>query len=183
MKKLFVIAILAAACVAGHAQSKSNAAITRQIKDLGSGKEIKLTYDPDSNVSKLMGISENFSDTGRSGVQAMNFAIGFMYAGNELSAAPANVLLTFWVLTKRPRFAEQHNLILRANGRDLGPGRYAAKPREDMEYLNFEIQREDLVRMATETNSSFDLGAFQFSFSRDQQKLIADVLALSDPAR
>jgi hypothetical protein len=180
MKKILFSAILVTiASFSAFAQTKPNGIIEKQIRELGSS--IKLTYDRDSNVSKLMAVSENFPDAGSAGVQAMNFAIGFMYPGLELAKAPENVLLTFWVLTKKPRFGANHNLIL--NGRDIGPARYTAKPREDMEYLNFEISRADLTQIVGQTNASFKLGAFQLTFTRSQQKAISDLLVLSDPAR
>ena len=69
-------------------------------------------------------------------------------------------MLTFWVLTKKPRFAENHNLLVTGeSGRlDLGAARYAAKPRENMEYLNFEISREDLAKIAQDAAGRFSLG-------------------------
>jgi hypothetical protein len=186
MKKIFfAVTVIAAACLAAPAQSKSNDAISKQIKALGSSKTIELTYDQNSNVSKLRAVTENFQDSGKTGVQAMNFAIGFMYPGRELARAPENLLLTFWVLTKKPRFASNHNLTLNyaAGMLDLGPARYVAKPREDMEYLNFEISRDDLAKMIGQPNPSLKLGEFQLTLTPGQQKAISDLLILSDPAR
>jgi hypothetical protein len=182
MKKIiFAVTLIIALSVFAQAQAKSNNAIADQIKTLGSSK-IELTYDRNSNVSKLMAVSDNFPDAGKAGVQAVNFAIGFMYPGQELTRPPENILLTFWVLTKKPRFAANHNLVL-DSGRDLGVARYTPKPRQDMEYLNFEISRADLAEIVSRPNAGFKLGEFQLSFTRSQQKAISDLLILSDPAR
>jgi len=84
-------------------------------------------------------------------------------------------------LTKKPRFAANHNLMV--GDIDLGTARYAAKPRENMEYLNFEISRENLSKIALESNVRFQLGEAEFSFSRDQLKILADIVILSDPVQ
>jgi hypothetical protein len=182
MKKIiFAVTFLLAASGFAQAQTKSNNAIAKQIKTLGNSK-IELYYDQNSNVSKLMAVSDNFLDAGKAGVQAMNFAIGFMYPGQELTKPPENILLTFWVLTKKPRFAANHNLVL-TGGRDLGAARYTPKPRQDMEYLNFEISRADLAEIISQSNASFKLGEFELSFTGSQKKVISDLLTLSDPAR
>ena len=68
-------------------QSKPNDAIARQIKALNCAKTVTLSYDQGSNVSKLMAVTDNFKGAGRVGVQAMNFAVGFMYSGKELTKA------------------------------------------------------------------------------------------------
>lgn len=167
------------------AQAKSNEAISRQIRTLKSEKVIELSYDQGSNVSKLRAVTENFPDAGKAGVLAMNFAAGFMYSGREITRAPENILFTFWVLTKKPRFAANHNFVLNdsTGGRDLGQARYVAKPREDMEYLNFELSRADLEKIASQPVAGFKLGESEFVFTKGQQKAISDLLTISDPAR
>ena len=167
------------------AQSKPNDAISRQIKALNCGKTVTLSYDQGSNVSKLMAVTDNFNGAGRVGVQAMNFAVGFMYSGRELTKAPDKILLTFWVLTKKPRFAENHNLLVTggSGSLDLGRARDAAKPRENMEYLNFEISREDLSKIAAGPSTQIQLGEAGLTFTRSQLKAISDLLVLSDPTR
>lgn len=182
MKFILTLPLTLTLLTYASAQTKSNASIAKQISQLGSSRSIELSYDEGSNVSKLRGVSENFPHMGRVGVKAMNFAIGFMYPGREIAAAPAKMMFSFWVLTRNPRFAAGHDLIV-LGGKELGPGRYAAKPREDMEYLNYEISREDLAMIAEQPQATFKLGQFELSFTRSQQKLIADVLKASDPAR
>lgn len=178
---LFVI-FCAVFSLSAAAQAKSNDAISRQIRSMNSQKTIELLYDQGSNVSKIKAVTENFPDAGRAGVQAMNMAVGFMYVGQEIVKAPDNILLSFWVLSKKPRFAAGHNLVLNG-GRDLGPARYVAKPRQDMEYLNFEVSRADLETMASAAGARFRLGDLELTFTAAQQKAFADLLTLSDPAR
>ncbi len=182
MKTLLTVSLTLGLFTLASGQTRSNDSIAKQIKQLGSSKSIELHYDEGSNVTTLRGVSENFPAPGRIGVKAMNFAIGFLYSGREITTAPSKILFSFWVLTNKPRFAASHNLIV-LGGKDLGPGRYAAKPREDMEYLNFEISRQDLAMMAAQQYSAFNLGEFELSFTKSQQKLIADILAVSDPAK
>jgi hypothetical protein len=62
----------------------------------------------------------------------------------------------------------------------LGSARYVAKTREDMEYLNFEISRDNLVKIAARSNVSFQLGNESFTFTRQHLKLLADVLVASE---
>lgn len=181
----FLTFMIATISINSFAQSKPNESISKQIKTLRAEKTFTLSYDQNSNVSKLMAVTDNFDGAGRIGVQAMNFAIGFMYSGQALTKAPDNIMLTFWVLTRKPRFAANHSLFVNGgNGNmDLGAARYAAKPRENMEYLNFEISREDLAKIAGESNAQFQLGEAGLTFTRSQLKAISDMLILSDPTR
>ncbi|MEO8574851.1 MAG: hypothetical protein ABI481_12865, partial [Pyrinomonadaceae bacterium] len=91
-------------------------------------------------------------------------------------------LLTFWVLSKKPRFGASHSLTvaLRDEMLVIGSARYAAKPREQMEYLNFEISRENLMKIAGQTDVHFQLGDEQFTFTRSQMKLFADLLMVTE---
>ena len=111
----------------------------------------------------------------------MNFAVGFMYAGQSLAKAPDSVIFTFWVLTKKPRFAASHNLTV--GNLDLGTARYISKPRENMEYLNFDITRESLAKIASSPEAKVKLGEFEISFTRNQIRNLTDLLVLSDPGR
>ena len=65
-------------------------------------------------MSKVMAVAENFPDAeaSRANVRAMNFAIGFFYLGQTLERAPDPILLTFWVLSKKPQFGENHSMTL-----------------------------------------------------------------------
>jgi hypothetical protein len=58
--------------------------------------------------------------------------------------------------------------------------RYAAKPREQMEYLNFEISRENLMKIAGQTEVRFQLGDEEFTFTKSQMKLLADLLVVTE---
>lgn len=182
-RSIFVAVIIASLALLAQAQAKSNDAISKQIKDLKAGETFRLSYDQNSNVSKLMAVTENFPDrdASRIGIQAMNFAVGFLYSGQSIAKAPDNLILTFWVLTKKPRFTANHNFTV--GSIDLGTARYASKPRENIEYLNFEISRENLAKIAVESDVHFQLGDAEFSFTRSQLKTLADILILSDPSR
>jgi hypothetical protein len=184
MKRIFsVLTVVAAFTIIAFPQSKSAGAIRQQIKSAHADKALTLSFDP-ATTSKLMGVSENFSDgeAGSAGVRAMNFAVGFFFAGQELTKSPDQIMLTFWVLTKKPRFAENHHLtvFLPAEILDLGDARYAAKARTGMEYLNFDISRENLAKIARESSARIHLGDHDFTFSRAQLKLLADLLLVSD---
>jgi hypothetical protein len=180
-KHLLVIVALFLSSMAIQAQ-KSNQALGSELKN----SKIKLTYDAGSGTSKLMGVAENFSDSEAKNakVTAMNFAVGFFYPGQILERAPEQVLLTFWVMSKTPQFAEKHSLTILAGGEefDIGDARYAAKAREDMEYLNFLINRDVLTKIASNSNVRFKLGNASFTFSRDQLRMLADLVKASDPS-
>lgn len=182
-KYLFLLVTTTVLAFSTSAQTKSNDAISKQIKALRSEKTFTLNYDQNSNVSKLMAVTDNFADAGKIGVQAMNLAIGFMYSGRELIKAPDNVLLSFWVLTKKPRFAVNHNLLLLNANVDLGPARYISRVRDNMEYLNFEISIENLEKIANEPNGRIQLGEAELTLTRSQLKAISDMLVLCDPKR
>jgi hypothetical protein len=183
---LLAIAVLSLSA-ASNAQSKPNDKIIQQIKLRKAEKTLELSFDQNSNTSKLMAVSENFSsgDAKRAGILAMNFAIGFHYAGPSLTKSPDPILLTFWVLTKKPRFGENHAFTVMTGDEMLvlGNARYAAKTRQDMEYLNFEISRENLRKIAAQSNVRFKLGEAEFHFAPEQLKLFADILAVSELPR
>lgn len=165
------------------AQSKSNDAIVRELRELRVGKELTVTFDQPSNTSKIMGVADNFSnaEADGAGIQAMNFAIGFYYPGDVLQRSPDPIMLTFWVLAKKPRFSTEHDLTIFGDQEimTLGTARYVSKPRINMEYLNFEISRENLAKIAGRTNVKFRLGDEEFTFTRSQLKLLADLLTIS----
>lgn len=185
MKKSFftILSILSLSLFA-TAQSKSNNAISNQIKALRAEKTFTLTYDESGKTSKLMVVAENFSnrEAGKAGIQAMNFAIGFFYPGEELTNAPDPIMLTFWVLTKKPRFSQDHSLMVTLGGENLviGVARYVSKPREDMEYLNFQITREQLGKIAMQSNVGFRLGSEEFTFTKEHLRDFANLLLISD---
>jgi hypothetical protein len=165
------------------AQSLSNDTIRERIRTLHAENSIALTYDDAGKTTKIMAVSENFSkdEAGRSGILAMNFAAGLFYPGDNFVKAPESFLLTFWVLSKKPRFGASHSLavVLPDEILVVGSARYAAKPREQMEYLNFDISRENLAKIAGQTDVRFHLGDEEFSFTKSQMKLFADLLTVT----
>jgi hypothetical protein len=167
-----------------HAQTVSNHVLEDRIRSAKAEKSISLTFDKDAKTSKIMAVSENFSkgDASRSGILAMNFAIGFFYAGDALTKSSDSYLLAFWVLTKKPRFGANHamTVALREEMLVIGNARYVAKPREQMEYLNFQVSRENLTKIAAQTEVRFQLGDEEFSFTRSQMRLLADVLTITE---
>ena len=184
MKRLIPIAaVFVLLTVAISAQEISNDTVQTRINSLDAEKSIALTFDEAAKTTKIMAVSENFSrdEAGRSGILAMNFAVGIIYPGNSITKSPASFLLTFWVLSKKPRFGANHSLAvsLREEILVIGSARYAGKPREQMEYLNFEISREALIMIAGQTDVRFHLGDEEFTFTRSQMKLLADLLTIS----
>src|SRR5687768_10902593 len=118
MKSLLYSALAILLCSAfASAQSKPNDAIARQVKTLGSESTITLSHDHASNMSKLMAVSENFSDSEAKAadVRAMNFAAGFLYSGQSLEKSPDPILLTFWVLSKQNRFGNGHAFVVQVD--------------------------------------------------------------------
>jgi len=181
MKYLLVLTILAVSAAAS-AQEKTNDEITRQIRSLGVD-HITLDFDQASNTTKITAVSENFSDSdaNAAGIQAMNFAMAFFYSGTSLKQPPDTIHFAFWVLTKKPRFADNHHLAADIDGRtlDLGMARYAAKPNQNLEYLNFEIKRTDLMVISSGRKIVFRLGNYSFASTSDQLKLIGAVIQVA----
>ena len=167
-----------------NAQSKPNDTVARQLKELGVESTVTLSHDHASNMSKLMAVSGNFSDSEAKAadVRAMNFAAGFLYPGQALDKSPDPILLTFWVLSKQNRFGNGHAFVVQVDGEtlDLGDSRYVARPRDNTEYLNFNISRDVLARISAGSNVRFTLGGASFTFSRDQLKMLASLLLISD---
>ena len=179
MKKLIIIALtILLTSLAANAQ-KSNADLNSQIKN----HKIKLTFEGGS--SKLMAIAENFPDSEAKAakVMAMNFAAGFFYPGDKLQQMPQQIMLTFWVMSKKPQFAEKHSLTIYSGGEafEIGDSRYSGKPQQNMEYLNFVISRDVLMKAVSFSDVQFKLGDSNFAFTKDQLRMLADLLILSDP--
>ena len=183
---LFILVVLLSFAAIGFAQpGKTNDVINRQIKSLGMEKAVTVSFDAGGNASKIMAVTENFSnnEVDRAGIQAMNFAMGFFYPGTTLTASPERLHFTFWVLTKKPRFAENHHFTAdlgKGKILDLGEARYSPKPREDMEYLNFEISQADLGTIAATDSVFFHLGSYAFTLTPAQQKVIRSLVRVSD---
>jgi len=183
MKNLISVAAIIAFSLSIASAQKSNDAITKQIRSLKAEKFITLTYDAGSNASKIFVRADNFSDSDakKAGIQAMNFGMAHIYVGQSLAAPPDSFDLAFWVLTKKPRFATANAWTITLGGEtlDLGDARYGAKPREDMEYLNFHVSREDLAKIGAGSNVKFHLGSAEFTFTSAQLTLFKDLLAIT----
>ncbi len=178
MKNVLLLAIVLATALTVCAQ-KTNDAIQKQIKSLKADKQITLSYDKASNASKIMATAGNFADSEakKAGIQAMNFGMAFFYPGQSLAASPDTINLTFWVLTKKPAFAAGHAWT--TTTLNLGDARYAAKPGENMEYLNFKIARADLSKVAA-SDGKIKLGSYNFTFTPEQLQLLKAIIAVSE---
>lgn len=177
---LFPIVFLLLACVSALSQ-KSNNEINEQIKQLNIEKSITVSYD--GNTSKVMAIADNFADgeSSRAGIQAMNFAVGFFYPGDRLKEEPDPIMLTFWILTKKPRFAEVKSVVFAIDDESLTIDdiRYAAKARENVEYINCKISRADLSKITSGHNVRVRIGTGEFKFLPEQLRMMSDVLIIS----
>lgn len=179
IKNLFALQLILLAVFTISAQ-KTNDAVQNQIKSLKADKQIVVSYDKASNASKIMATAGNFADSEskKAGIQAMNFGMAFFYAGQYLAAPPDIINLTFWVLTKKPVFTSSHSWTM--STLDLGDARYAAKPGENMEYLNFKIARADVAKIASSADPKFKLGGKDFTFTPEQMRLLKVMVAISD---
>jgi len=183
MKAPIAAVLLLVGMVAVSPAQKSNDAIQKQIKALHAEKSIYLSFD--GNASKLMGVASNFDDseTRAAGIQAMNFAMAVFYQGQQINAAPDTINFTFWPMSKKPRFATTGSWVvdLPSGALDLGAYRYAAKPSENTEYLNYKISRGDLSKIAASPSPvKFHLAGQNFTFTSDQLQLLRNFLAVSD---
>lgn len=185
MKYLALCALSFAFCSATFAQTKSVETMSRQLAALGASKTTSVVHDSASNSSKLMFVADNFSndDAKRANLMAINFATGFFFFGPDLSSAPERMLFTFWVMSKRPRFAEDHSLEFIAGQETIriGEARYAAKPARNMEYLNYEIARKDLEQIAKQSKVVARIGNHEFTLTRGQLQGLANLLLVTDP--
>lgn len=183
MKYFAVLYLALLLSSATNAQTRSNESIRHQVKSLGSEGLITVSYDSGSNVTTMRAISENFSndEAKRAGVRAMNFAAGALYSGNGIDKPLDSIMFSFWVLSSKPRFGEDHSLTIITGNETLsfGDARYVARGRDGMEYLNFEITREQLRKIANLSNVRVMLGRKEFSFTRLQLKLLADLYLIT----
>lgn len=184
MQKIFVLILISMSAVGAFAQSKSGAAIEKQLKFLKADKTFALAYDEKGGVSKIYGFGEDFGkeQDKRNQVESMRFGLAFFFSGRELKTAPAEYTLTFQAGTKRAKFAESHSLKFTIDNEilDLGEARYANK-NQGIEYLNFKLSREQLSKLARGKTVSMKIGNADFTLSAAQVKMFADLLALSDP--
>lgn len=186
MKFLTILAALLFVSLT-QAQIKSNAAIQQQLRSLGSDSSITVSYDAASNVTTLRAVSDNFSndEAKRSGVRAVNFAAGAIYVGNGLEKSPEPILITFWVLSSKPRFAEDHSLTVFTVDETLqiGDSRYVSRARDGMEYLNFNLTRDQLKKIATQSSVKINLGRNEFNLTKFQLKLLADLYLATEVSK
>ena len=182
MKYLTALCVALLSVATFHAQAVTNDVLKKRIAAAHAEDAIALTTD--GGTTKLMAVTENFSkeESSRSGVLAMTLAVGLFYPGESIAKSPDSFLLTFWVMSKKPRFDANHALIvtLREEVLVVGSARYIAKPREQMEYLNFEISRANLAKIAAESNVRFKLGDREFTFTKNHMKLLADLLVVTE---
>lgn len=176
MKTLLTLIIALFFVSSLNAQSRSNTAIEQQLKSAGANATVH--FDENSKVTTLKGVAENFSDadTKRSGAKAMNFAVGALYAGDKIERSVDPLTLSFWVMSGgKARFGESQ--MLSAVGdetTDLGSGRYTFR-RDGMEYINFNLSRDQITKLANAT--TWNLGGKQFTPTGSQRKLLREILA------
>src|SRR5215213_3057991 len=179
---LLVPLIVLLSVAASFSQSKTNEAIEKQIKALNAEKAITLSYDEAGKTSKIMVTGEDFGkeQDRRAGVEAMNFGMAFFYPGKALTAAPADINFTFWVLSKKPKFAAAHAWTVTVGGEtlDLGEARYAARPKENMEYLNFKISRTNLEKIVQARDVKFKIGNAELKFTPEHLRAFANLLKI-----
>ncbi len=183
--KLFLptLAAIILCTFAASAQTLSNTDISSRIRSLNAEKFITLTFNGSGNTTTIRAVSDNFPDAEakRSGILAMNFALGTYYAGDKLLRTPEKLLLSFWVLTKKPKFGEHHSLSFKVNGStiDLGDSRYVYKERLDVEYLNFELRPDQIASLAASDGGHIQVGSQTFTLTSSQKNLIADILDIT----
>ncbi len=176
MKLILAVIFTLIFSITAFSQTLTNAELTRRIKERHAEKNISLTFNAAGNTTTVRGVSENFpsAESKHAGILAMNFAVGFYFPGSELTHPPDKLLLSFWVLTKKPRFGESN--ALNAGAASFGNARYAYKDRMDMEYLNFELRPEELSKMAAV--GKIKIGSENFTLTLEQRGLLADILAI-----
>ena len=183
MVKLLTLSLVLFAALSISAQ-KTNDQITSQLRSLKADKQITLSYDSSSNATKIMVIGDNVSDAEAktAGIQAMNFGMAFFYPGKALATAPETFNITFWVLTKKPKFADAHTwkATVGTDTLDLGDARYAYKASESEEFLNLKITRADLAKIAAASNVKFKLGTADFTFTPAQLSTFKSLIAITD---
>ncbi len=185
LKKFFLLPTLILTLTAfAFAQIKANDAIEKQIKILKVEKVISVSYDESGGTSKIFVRGEDFGRTqdNRAALQSFSFGMAFFYAGKALTAAPDIINLTFWAQSKKPRFAEAHNLTIFTDAEtlDLGDARYVLKS-DKIEYLNFKISRENLIKIAKSSNAKLKIGNAEFQFAPEHLRVFTALVKISDP--
>ena len=180
LSTVFIAIVFASAL---HAQTRSNESIEQQLKSLRS-EAVTLSYDTGSNVTTIRAVADNFSndEAKRAGIRAMNFAAGALYSGKAIERPLDPVQWSFWVLTAKPRFGEDHSLTIFAGAEtfQLGDARYVFRARDGMEYLNFNLTREQLKQIAANSGVKLLLGQKEFNLTKSQLKLLADLYLITE---
>jgi hypothetical protein len=183
---LFLIAFLVTGSSFGQAEINA-VGIEKKIKELKSEKLIYLEEpEPGWNSSKIIAVGKKFSasDCRRVGVDSMDFAAAVFLEFGRLAAAPNEILFTFRVKSKKPRFASLHSWTVMIGGEtiDLGEARYAAHSKENKEFLNFKISREKLEKIAKAQEVKFKIGDAELKFSPEQMQILSNFLVVVNPA-
>ncbi|MGI9035356.1 MAG: hypothetical protein ACR2GD_04880 [Pyrinomonadaceae bacterium] len=188
MRRIFLIitvVLLAAAFAA--AQTKTDEAISNQIKSLKAEKTLELRYDKSSNVSKVLGFGADFGkeQDRANNLNSFDFGMTFFFAGNILTSAPDSFTTTFWAEGKRAVFAESNALTIIVDGEnlDVGNARYARKTGDPREFLNFMMPRAYLEKIVKGHDVKLKIGAAQFKFKPEHIMLFSNLLAISNPAQ
>ena len=166
------------------AQARSNDSIRDKINDLGASKHIVVEYNAGSNVTTIRAVAENFAEaeTKAAGARAMNFAVGMMYVGKELKNATEPFKMAFWVNASKPAFAQGLPIQISAGEThyEIRDARHIRRDRDNMEYLNFQLTREQLKTIALYENVRVHVGPHAFTFTKSQLKLMADLFLATE---
>jgi hypothetical protein len=185
MKRITVILFLIAlAACSAYSQAKSADVLQKQIKGMKADKSFSVEYDKASDTSKILGFSEDFGagQDKKYNLTWFRFGLAVFFPGSVLKAWPDSYLLTFQAGAKKPLFGSAHSVILTVDGGalDLGDSSYAAK-RDETEYLNFKISREQLGKLANAKSVTMKIGEKDFTLSPNQIKMFSTLNNLSDP--
>ena len=183
MKVLLLPILLLALSLSVFAQKTADS-LNRQIKSLKAEKNI--TISPAGSTTRIMGAAPSFDqkEARLAGIQAMNFGMAVFFAGTALAETPHTIDITFWVLTKKPRFEAGRDGVLVLDKEDLalGPAVWSSKPASNMEYLNFKVPRENISKLVSSSQQKIKLGNWLFTFTPEQVSLLRNFLAVTDAA-
>lgn len=179
MKSTLLLSLLLLFPTSFFAQTRSNDSIRDQINELGAAKHIAVEYNAASNVTTIRAVSENFAEgeTKAAGARAMNFAVGMMFVGKELKNAAEPFKMAFWVNAPKPAFAQGQPIQIYAGEtlHEIRDARHIRRDRDKMEYLNFQLTREQLETLARHENVRVYIGRHALTFTKSQLKLLADL--------
>lgn len=181
---LFHLVFLTAAGMPVFTQGKSADQLREKAKMDGFNQTIAVDYEAESNTTRIRGVGENFSqsEARQAGVRAINFAAGVIAAGNGLSKSASEFLFSFWILSEKPQFADSDSVeFVAGNERFKAKGfRYAARPRDKMEYSNLTLSRSELEKIATTDAAIAWIGHKSFTFTAKQLRLFRELLEITE---